>query len=259
VDLINPTNASSLGIWLVRSEDEPLAVALQAQLGGAIYRPWLDNALPQKAQFTRHYRQHAQWIFIAATGIAVRFLDGQMQSKLSDPAVVVLDSAGRYAISLLAGHEGGANELAYCVANAVGAVPVVTTATEALKSLVIGVGCRKGISVQKIKNAIDQALGERSLSDVREIATIDLKANEPGLLEYCAQHNIPMRVFSTAAVKNRPWVTETSDWVQQNVGVVGVCEPCALMASVRGSLVVSKFRLEGVAVAIVEDKWGFAG
>ena len=259
MDLINPTNASSLGLWLVRAEDEPLAVVLQAQLGGEIYRPWLNSELPQKAQFIAHYRQHTQWIFIAATGIAVRYLDGKIQSKLSDPAVVVLDSAGRYAISLLAGHEGGANDLAYRVAKVIGATPVVTTATEALKSLVVGVGCRKGISAEKIKNAINAALGERSLNDVREIATIDLKANEPGLLEYCAQHNIPLRVFSSQDVKDRPWVTEPSDWVQQNVGVVGVCEPCALMASVRGSLVVSKFRLDGVAVAIVEDKRGLVG
>lgn len=259
MNLINSTNASSLGIWLVRAEDEALAAILQAQLGGEIYRPWLNSELPQKAQFTSYYRQHTQWIFIAATGIAVRYLDGQIQSKLSDPAVVVLDNAGRYAISLLAGHEGGANHLAYRVANTIGAIPVVTTATEAMKSLVVGIGCRKGISAEKIKNAIDGALGERSLNDVREIATIDLKANEPGLLEYCTQHNIPMRVFSSRDVKDRPWVTEPSDWVQQNVGVVGVCEPCALMASVRGSLVVSKFRLDGVAVAIVEDKRGLVG
>jgi len=259
VSLINSKNSSSLGLWLVRAEDEPLAVALQAQLGGEIYQPWLNAQLPQKTQFTENYRQHTQWIFIAATGIAVRYLDGQMQSKLSDPAVVVLDSAGRYAISLLAGHEGGANDLAYRVARVIGATPVVTTAKEALKSLVVGVGCRKGISAEKIKHAIESALGARSLNDVREIATIDLKANEPGLLEYCAQHNIPLRIFSSRDVKDRPWVTEPSDWVQQNVGVVGVCEPCALMASVRGSLVVSKFRLDGVAVAIVEDKRGFAG
>ena len=259
MNLINTTNASNLGIWLVRAEDEPLAAILQAQLGGEIYQPWLNSELPQKAQFIAHYYQHTQWIFIAATGIAVRYLDGQIQSKLSDPAVVVLDSAGRYSISLLAGHEGGANDLAYRVARVIGATPVVTTATEALKSLVVGVGCRKGISAEKIEHAIENALGARSLNDVREIATIDLKADEPGLLEYCAQHNIPLRVFSSRDVKDRPWVTEPSDWVQQNVGVVGVCEPCALMASVRGSLMVSKFRLDGVAVAIVEDKRGLAG
>lgn len=257
MSLGNTDEVSNLGLWLVRVEDEPLAAALQSQLGGKTYRPWLDNEQSQRTQFNQFYRDHTKWIFIAATGIAVRFLDGQIQSKLSDPAVVVVDSAGRYAISLLAGHEGGANKLAYLVANAIGAIPVVTTATEALKSLVVGVGCRKGISAEKVKNAIDGALGERHLSDVREIATIDLKANEPGLLEYCAQYDIPLRVFSSQDVKYRPWVTEPSDWVQQNVGVVGVCEPCALMASIRGSLVVSKFRLAGVAVAIVEDNRGF--
>jgi hypothetical protein len=69
-----------------------------------------------------------------------------------------LDEAGRYAISLLGGHEAGANSLAYRVANAVGAVPVVTTATEAIKPFVVGVGCRKGVGEEHIAGAIRQAL-----------------------------------------------------------------------------------------------------
>jgi cobalt-precorrin 5A hydrolase len=245
---------SNCGIWLVRPESEALAFVLQEQLGGVLYRPWLDINLTQKQQFATAYRQHSQWIMIAASGIAVRFLDGLAQDKHSDPAVVVLDEAGRFAVSLLAGHEGGANRLAYRVANAIGAVPVITTATEALKPLIIGIGCRKGVAAEQIAAAVKQALGKRQLNEVREIATIDLKANEPGLVEFCAQYDLPLRVLASSTVAARPWVTKASDWVQQNVGLPGVCEPCALIASPRGKLIMPKTTLNGVAVAVVEDK-----
>lgn len=241
------------GIWLVRPESEALALALQERLGGVLYRPWLNTAVTQKQQFAAAYRQHSQWIMIAAGGIAVRFLDGLAQRKHSDPAVVVLDEAGRFAVSLLAGHEGGANRLAYRVANATGAVPVITTATEALKPLVVGIGCRKGVTAGQIAAAVKQALGARQLNEVREIATIDLKASEPGLVEFCRQHDLPLRVLASDTVAARPWVTKASDWVQQNVGLPGVCEPCALIAATRGRLIVPKIALDGVAVAIVED------
>ncbi|TAK63930.1 cobalamin biosynthesis protein [Methylobacter sp.] len=241
------------GIWLVRQESEALALILQEQLGGVLYRPWLDIATAQKQQFAAAYRLHSQWIIIAASGIAVRFLDGLAQDKHSDPAVVVLDEAGRFAVSLLAGHEGGANRLAYRVANAIGAVPVITTATEALKPLVIGIGCRKGVAAEQITAAVQQALGKRQLNEVREVATIDLKANEPGLVEFCGQHDLPLRILASATVAARPWVTKPSDWVQQNVGLPGVCEPCALIAGTRGKLIVPKITLNGVAVAVVED------
>jgi cobalt-precorrin 5A hydrolase len=245
-----------LGIWLVRADGEALAGILQTQLGGTLYKPWLNPSVSQKKQFSSAYRLYNQWIMIAASGIAVRFLDGLTHDKHHDPAVVVLDEAGRFAVSLLAGHEGGANQLAYRVANAVGAMPVITTATEALKPLVVGIGCRKDVPVERITAAIQQALGHRHINEIRELVTIDLKANEPGLLAFCEQHTVPLRVLSRDTVAARAWVTQPSDWVQQNVGLPGACEPCALIASPRGRLIVPKLTLNGVAVAIVEDHYG---
>ncbi|ATQ77817.1 cobalamin biosynthesis protein CbiG [Massilia violaceinigra] len=242
-------------IWLVRAHGEELAAVLQAALGAEVYRPWLHDGVSHKAQFGECYRRHAQWIVIGATGIAVRFLDGLPIDKHTDPAVVVLDEAGRFAVSLLAGHEGGANALAYTVARLVGATPVVTTATEALKPLVAGIGCRKGVPAERIEAALRHALGARSIEEVREVATVDLKANEPGLLEFCSRHGLPLRVFARATLAARPWVSVPSDWVRSNVGLDGVCEPCALVASPRGALLVPKTCLDGVAVAVVEDKW----
>jgi cobalt-precorrin 5A hydrolase len=242
-----------VGLWPVRVQAEPLAVKLQQAVGGVVYRPWLSPT-SQKEQFAASYRAHRSWILIMATGIAVRFISGLPEDKRTDPSVVVIDEAGRFAISLLGGHEGGANALAYKVSKVVSSTPVVTTATEAIKPLVLGIGCRKGASADAIEQEVLRALQNRSMNEVREVATIDLKADEPGLLEFCKRHELPLRVFTRQQVAARAYVTQESAWVQKNIGLPGVCEPCALLASPRGRLIVSKQTGSGVAVALVEDE-----
>ena len=71
------------------------------------------------------------FVLIMATGIVVRMIAPLLESKQSDPAVVTMDDAGRFAISLLSGHLGGANELAERCAFLTGARAVITTATDA--------------------------------------------------------------------------------------------------------------------------------
>jgi cobalt-precorrin 5A hydrolase len=71
------------------------------------------------------------FIFIMATGIVVRVVAPLLEGKDRDPAVVVMDDAGKYAISLLSGHLGGANELAERCAFITGSRAVITTATDA--------------------------------------------------------------------------------------------------------------------------------
>jgi len=168
--------------------------------------------------------------------------------------VVVLDEAARFAISLLSGHEGGANALAYRVGRAVGAQPIITTASEALKSLVLGIGCRRGASCAQIEAAVQLALGNQyTLAQIREVASVDVKADEAGLLEFCRRHQLPLRIFSRIQLAARPWTTKPSAWVQENLGLDGVCEPCALLAAERGILSVPKTTLDGVAVALASD------
>ena len=84
------------------------------------------TALVREDTFAR-YPEH---VFVAAAGIAVRIIAPLIVSKTSDPAVVVLDQAGRYAVSLLSGHLGGGNDLAARCAAITGGRPVITTATD---------------------------------------------------------------------------------------------------------------------------------
>jgi cobalt-precorrin 5A hydrolase len=78
----------------------------------------------------RLWQEYQGFVFIAATGIVVRTVAPHLRGKECDPAVVVLDDAGRFAISLLSGHLGGANELAKKCAAITGGTAVITTATD---------------------------------------------------------------------------------------------------------------------------------
>ena len=78
-------------------------------------------------------------IFVGACGIAVRSIAPYVRDKFQDPAVVCVDEAGQFVIPLLSGHVGGANRLAEMVASGIGAVPVVTTATDVEKKIAVDV------------------------------------------------------------------------------------------------------------------------
>lgn len=82
-------------------------------------------------------------IFIGAAGIAVRSIAPWVSDKFTDSPVVVMDEAGQYVIPLLAGHVQGAVEMAYIIAEILGAVPVITTATDVRGRFAVDVFAKK--------------------------------------------------------------------------------------------------------------------
>lgn len=80
--------------------------------------------------FEKNLLKYDTFLFITASGIAVRTIAPFIKSKDKDPAVLTMDEEGNFIISLLSGHLGGANEAAKILGEITGAVPVISTASD---------------------------------------------------------------------------------------------------------------------------------
>ncbi|MFD8674246.1 precorrin-3B C(17)-methyltransferase [Streptomyces seoulensis] len=281
---------------------------ISATAAGAAARDRLAAAWPDR---TRVYEGPAgeavraafaecdRLVCFLATGATVRLLAPLLGDKAADPGVVCVDEGGRFAVSLVGGHGGGANELAYEVAELLGAEPVVTTATDAVglagldtlglpaegavaavsralldgepvaleaelawplppvpfaeegaytvrltdrdvqpgpqevllrpPSLVVGVGASKGAPADEVLGLIEEALREAGLSvrSVAELATVDAKSEEPGILAAAKRLGVPLVTYPAdelAAVS----VPNPSDAPLAAVGTPSVAEAAAL-------------------------------
>jgi cobalt-precorrin 5A hydrolase len=194
-------------------------------------------------------------IYIAPVGAVVRAIAPCLRHKTVDPAVVAVDIGGRWAVSLLSGHEGGANDLAVAVANILGAEPIVSTTTEAAKDLIIGIGCRSGVAADAIIAAVGDALSLAgcNLAQVRLLASADIKADEPGLGEAAQQLGLPLRLIPAEEIRQTARTFEHSAFVQEKVDLPAVAEPAALLAGSRTRLILPKQILHGVTVAIARE------
>jgi cobalt-precorrin 5A hydrolase len=76
-------------------------------------------------------------VAIVSVGAVVRLIAPHLKNKETDPAVVVIDEAGKFVIPMLSGHLGGANALAGHLASALDAIPVLTTASDARQTLAV--------------------------------------------------------------------------------------------------------------------------
>ncbi len=194
-------------------------------------------------------------IYIAPIGAVVRAIAPCIRHKTVDPAVVAVDVGGRWAVSLLSGHEGGANQLAMTVANILDAEPVISTTTEAVKDLIVGVGCRRGAEAGTIVAAIRDALSLAGcdLARVRLLASAQIKADEPGLLEAARLLGLPLRLVSAEEIRHTARAFEHSEFVQNKVDLPAVAEPAALLAGRRTQLLLPKQILHGVTIAIARE------
>lgn len=194
-------------------------------------------------------------VYVAPCGVAVRAAAPNLKHKGEDPAVVVVDVGGRFAVSLIGGHEGGANDLAVQVGNILAAEPVISTTTEAVKTLIVGIGCRRGTQAHKIVEAVRETLRQAGLERerVRLLASADVKADEKGLAEAAAQLGIPLRFVSSDEIRDSGRGFQHSDFVEAKVDLPAVAEPSALLAGRRTRLIVPKRRYNGVTVAVARE------
>lgn len=274
-------------------------------------------------------------IFIGATGIAVRAIAPYLEHKSKDPAVLVIDETGRYCISLLSGHAGGGNAWCKKIASLLGAIPVITTATDCEglfavdefarknelqifdwnlakkvsvailegtqvgmfsdfslkgtvpkeldilqnkgteedlwiniscgtkqgglqlvpKVIVVGIGCKKNTTFDKIAKAFKECLTEEGIIEeaVCLLASIDLKKEETGILYFCEEKNIPFVTFSAEELKSVKGEFSRSDFVEKTTGVSNVCERSAVLAS-GGSLLCKKKVYDGVTIALARKE-----
>ena len=291
-------------------------------------------------------------VFIMATGIVVRTIAPLLKDKKTDPAVIVLDEQGKFAVSLVSGHLGGANELARAIAGFLKGEAVITTAsdvnslpsidlwardngllienwemlpqvgtrfvnngglrvycdifldlppeflrvvdprfadviitnrrdvyagsprcsitgegcaTDACRvkeqvylrplNLVAGIGCNSGTSQEEIEDAVLRTLSDHNLvsQSLGALATIDMKGDEPGLLNFAKKHGLPLYTFAPADL-NTVAGTERSDTVFRATGAYGVAEPAAMLAAGTEKLLASKQKIGNVTVAIAEKR-----
>ncbi|MFJ2155901.1 precorrin-3B C(17)-methyltransferase [Streptomyces sp. NPDC087856] len=254
-----------------------------------------------------------QLVCFLATGAVVRLIAPLLGDKRTDPGVVCVDEGGRFAVSLVGGHGGGANELAVEVGELLAARPVVTTATDAVgvpgldtlgfpvegdvagvsralldgepvaldaelawplpplkvsdhgsyvirvtdravepaerevvlrpPSLVVGVGASKGAPVDEVLGLVESAVRDAglSLASLAQLATVDAKSEEPGIVETARRLGVPLVTYSAeelAAVE----VPNPSDAPLAAVGTPSVAEAAALVGG--GELLVPKRKSE---------------
>ncbi|MEU3485336.1 precorrin-3B C(17)-methyltransferase [Streptomyces massasporeus] len=291
---------------------------ISATAAGAAARDRLAAAWPDRTRVYEGpvgdavrtaFAQCEQLVCFLATGAVVRLVAPLLSGKTEDPGVVCVDEGGRFAVSLLGGHAGGANELAREVGDLLGAEPVVTTATDAVDlagldtlglpvegdvagvsralldgeavalradvawplpplpvtdegaytirltdrlvesaereavlrppTLVVGVGASRGAPVEEVLGLVGVALREAGLSvaSVAELATVDAKAEEAGIVEAARRLGVPLVTYSAEELAGVD-VPNPSDAPLAAVGTPSVAEAAALVGG--GELLVPK-------------------
>ena len=119
------------------------------------------------------------------------------------------------------------------------------------RSLVVGMGCRRGVTVERLENLLQTALAAQHLSplSVGAFATASIKGDEPGLLALAERYDAPLLTYSAEALALVATPTP-SERVRALVGTPSVSEAAALLASEGGPLLASKRKGEGCTVAI---------
>lgn len=123
------------------------------------------------------------------------------------------------------------------------------------KNIIIGIGCRKGMENEKIMSALSLVLEKNNISEksVVCLATIELKKDEPGLVQAGTELNVPLKWVTADEINKIESNFTSSEFVKTQVGVGAVCEPAAWLMAVKPILLTTKTAVSGVTVAVVKD------
>lgn len=119
----------------------------------------------------------------------------------------------------------------------------------------LGIGCRKGTTSETIRQAVESVLKEHGIDRwaLRYAASIDLKREEPGLLQFCENWDLPIRFYTAEELRSVPGDFTPSEFVRSITGVDNVCERAALRDAEK--LIVKKTAEDGVTVALAAESW----
>ncbi len=126
------------------------------------------------------------------------------------------------------------------------------------KTVVLGIGCRKGKETAKIEEKILQILENSGifLESIYKVSSIDLKRDETGIIELCEKYGWEFETFSAKKLEDIKGEFAGSGFVRQITGVDNICERSAVCASGGGTVIVKKQAGDGITIAAAEKKWG---
>lgn len=121
-----------------------------------------------------------------------------------------------------------------------------------------GIGCKRDTPAEKIRTAIDLSIEQLDLrpESIADISSIDVKANERGIIEVCDERQLPFRTYSADTLNSLPGSFSVSGFVRKTVGVDCVCERSAVMSAGNNArLILAKTRYDGVTCAAAIEDW----
>lgn len=147
-------------------------------------------------------------VFVGACGIAVRSIAPFVRSKTADPAVVVVDEQGKFAVSLLSGHIGGANKLTQEIADILHAQPVVTTATDLNDRFAVDIFAKKnGCFISDMELAKEVSAALLAGKEVGFASDFPWIGEIPEGLKLCEaeEENPELGIYVTAGYREHPF------------------------------------------------------
>ncbi len=256
-------SARPVDIFSLTDRGSEIATRLRGLIANATHyhriQPFSETA---QASFRNGHR----CIFICATGIVIRTLAAVLGDKYHDPAVIVIDESAQYVIPLLSAHEGGAASFAHDIAQAISAHCVVTSATDYSRPIyTIGMGCDRACPMTFLQALFDQVCHDINHLDPGQtigysaLASIDLKADEIGLLQLSHHLDLELQLFPASELRQvEHLLSEKSESVFKEVGCYGVAEAAALCAASKltsrpAELVISKRKNTRATIAVARS------